>query len=83
MREIWDMKNKIFLILFIIGGSLYSYPWPIRPFNQVHNVIATLGDYRKGITEDPNYPRFHNGVDISAGQTTPIFSIESGNMVWG
>ncbi|MEO0293436.1 MAG: Ig-like domain-containing protein [candidate division WOR-3 bacterium] len=76
------MKNKIFLMLFIIAGSLYSYPWPIRPFNQVHNVIATLGDYRKGITEDPHYPRFHNGADIQASENTDIFSIESGECKW-
>jgi len=73
------MKNKIILLLFVVAGSLYSYPWPIRPFDEVHTITATLGDFREGRGEDPNFPRFHNGVDIGTSINTDVFAIESGS----
>ncbi|MBE0433009.1 hypothetical protein IBX73_06025 [candidate division WOR-3 bacterium] len=68
---------SILIVLCITVSSMWSYPWPIRDFQGPHQINATLGDYRQGITGNPLYPRFHNGVDIQASESTKVYSIVS------
>jgi hypothetical protein len=62
------------IILNLIIVTLFTYPWPIRPFGSAHGVSATLGDARESVAN----PRFHRGIDIPAGAGTDVFSIISG-----
>jgi len=75
MRRIYFLFNFAIIIAgFIFPYKVFSFPWPIRPFNTAHSVSATLGDGRGNVTA----PRFHRGIDIPADSGTAVFSISSG-----
>lgn len=66
--------------------SLFTYHWPIKPFDRQHPIRGDFGDPRtlssEEIGEDrPRSPgsfTFHNGVDISASTGTPVYPVVSG-----
>jgi hypothetical protein len=69
------------------GGSL-SYNYPIKPFKRQHAIRAYFGDPR---TPSGKYAvfapgafgsfNFHSGVDISAPDGTPVYSVVSGKAI--
>jgi hypothetical protein len=66
------------------GASAYS--WPFKPFNRQHPIRGFFGDprtvYENGILaggfDGPGTFSFHQGVDISAPDGTPIYPSENG-----
>jgi hypothetical protein len=69
-----------------VPAGAAAYPWPVRPFNKPHPVRANFGDPRtvfqlslftNGL-EGPGDFQFHNGVDISAKDGTPVYPVVSG-----
>jgi hypothetical protein len=76
------------LLLLVLGeaGSASAYPWPFKPFDQQHPIRGFFGDprtvYDNGILsgpfEGPGAFSFHQGVDISAPDGTPIYPSEDG-----
>ena len=71
MRKGYFLFNFAIIIAgFILPYKVFSFPWPIRPFNTAHPVSATLGDGRGTVTA----PRFHRGIDIPADSGTSVFS---------
>jgi hypothetical protein len=72
------------VLLQAAGASAYS--WPFKPFNAQHPVRGFFGDprtvYENGILsggfEGPGIFSFHQGVDISASDGTPIYPSENG-----
>ena len=80
------------LIALLCGASLIAsagvaaYPWPVKPFNKQHPIRANFGDPRTvflgSIFDDglsgPGTFLFHNGVDISAPDGTPVYPVVSG-----
>jgi len=63
-----------------------SYGWPFRPFNKQHPIRGFFGDPRtvyedrvlaRGFEKSGSFS-FHQGVDISAANGTPIYSVVSG-----
>jgi hypothetical protein len=64
------------IIISLFSSNLWAYPWPIKPFEEVHRVDATLGDFRGSQTS----PRFHRGIDIPACNGTDVFSIRTGEV---
>ena len=68
------MKRILIIILLLfIGINAYSYDWPVKVFTKQHGINATLGEYRPG--------HFHNGVDINAADSTPVYSVVT-DTVW-
>jgi murein DD-endopeptidase MepM/ murein hydrolase activator NlpD len=65
-----------------------AYPWPVRPFNKAHPVRANFGDPRTVFSlslftnglQGPGDFQFHNGVDISATDGTPVYPVVSGTV---
>jgi len=63
-----------------------SYGWPIKPFNKQHPIRGYFGDprtvYENGVLaggfDGPGFFSFHQGVDISAPNGTPIYPVVSG-----
>jgi hypothetical protein len=58
------------------GVRLEPYCWPLRPFGRAHPVRAYLNDPR--ISGESR--AFHFGIDISAADGTPVFSVEPGTV---
>lgn len=58
-------------ISILIPHLVLGYPWPIAPFDQQHQINATLGEWREGV-------RFHQGVDIRAGIGIHVYPVVSG-----
>jgi hypothetical protein len=74
------------LLLLAQAGAASAYPWPFKPFDQQHPIRGFFGDprtvYDNGILSTPFVGlgafSFHQGVDISAPDGTPIYPSEDG-----
>ena len=88
------MRLRLLVSLLAAGLALTApesaaaYPWPVRPFNKPHPVRGNFGDPRtlfqlslfaNGL-EGPGDFQFHNGVDISAPDGTPVYPVVSGTV---
>ncbi len=68
------------------ASAASSYGWPIKPFNKQHPIRGFFGDprtvYENGVLaggfDGPGFFSFHQGVDISAPNGTPIYPVVSG-----
>jgi hypothetical protein len=69
------------------AGAASAYSWPFKPFNQQHPIRGFFGDPRTifdngilaGAFDGPGFFSFHQGVDISAPDGTPIYAVEDGS----
>jgi murein DD-endopeptidase MepM/ murein hydrolase activator NlpD len=66
-----------------------SYRWPVKPFDRQHAVRGNFGDPRTIFTGPPTLDglfsdgcqcSFHEGIDISAPDGTPVYPVESGTV---
>jgi hypothetical protein len=62
-----------------------AYGWPVKPFNKQHPIRGFFGDprtvYEDGVLsgfESSGIFSFHQGVDISAPNGTPVYPVVSG-----
>src|SRR5207237_1482099 len=68
------------------AGGASAYPWPIKPFNKQHPIRGFFGDPRTvfengvlaGGFDGLGFFSFHQGIDISAPDGTPIYPVVSG-----
>lgn len=71
------------VVAFSLGNvaPARSYGWPIEPFHEQHPVRAYFGDPRIGSDGRGGQSRtLHFGIDISAPNGTPVYSIGSGRI---
>ena len=69
-----------------LAASATAYSWPFKPFNRQHPIRGFFGDPRtvyedgilSGAFDGPGFFSFHQGVDISAPDGTPIYASENG-----
>jgi hypothetical protein len=74
------------LLAFVAAGTASAYPWPLKPFDKQHPIRGFFGDprtrYLNGVLsggfEGPGFFSFHQGVDISAPDGTPIYPVVNG-----
>jgi Peptidase family M23 len=66
-----------------------AYGWPVKPFDRPHPVRGGFGDPRTVFAGPPTQRtllsgngsfQFHNGVDISAPDGTPVYPVEPGTV---
>jgi hypothetical protein len=71
-------------------GCTSSYGWPVKPFDRAHPVRGGFGDPRtvfraprsdETLLEGDGGFSFHQGVDISAPDGSPVYAISSGTVV--
>jgi hypothetical protein len=70
----------------LLAGSAGAYPWPFKPFTAQHPIRGFFGDprtvYLDGVLAGgfggPGFFSFHQGIDISAPDGTPIYPVMSG-----
>ena len=84
--------HPIRLLLIVSALALASasaasaYSWPFKPFDAQHPIRGFFGDPRTvydngilaGAFEGPGFFSFHQGIDISAPDGTPIYPSEDG-----
>jgi hypothetical protein len=76
----------VLLLALVEAAGASAYSWPFKPFDRQHPIRGFFGDprtvYENGILaggfEGPGTFSFHQGVDISAPDGTPIYPSEDG-----
>jgi hypothetical protein len=67
-----------------------SYQWPVKPFDQQHPVRGYFGDPRtvfaappttEGVLRGGGQFSFHEGIDISAPNGTPVYPVRDGRVI--
>ena len=70
-------------------GCRGAYGWPVAPFDEAHPVRANFGDPRtrfegeessEALLEGDGTFSFHQGVDISAPDGSPVYAVASGKV---
>lgn len=72
--------------VLVQAGGASAYSWPFKPFDRQHPIRGFFGDPRTvygdgilaGAFEGPGFFSFHQGIDISAPDGTPIYPSENG-----
>ena len=71
-------------------GCSGSYGWPVKPFDRAHPIRGGFGDPRtvfqgarsdETILEGDGGFSFHQGLDISAPDGSPVYAVASGSIV--
>ena len=60
-------------VALLAPGFARAYGWPVKPFDQQHAIRGAFDDPRDG-------RNFHFGVDISAPDGTPVYSVAPGTV---
>jgi hypothetical protein len=76
----------VLVAALVSAGAAAAYPWPVKPFNQQHPIRGFFGDPRvvflngvlAGGFDGPGFFSFHQGIDISAPDGTPVYPVMSG-----
>jgi Peptidase family M23 len=72
------------------AGCVGPYGWPVKPFDEPHPIRGNFGDPRtvfdgplseETLLEGAGTFSFHQGVDISAPDGSPVYSVSSGKVV--
>jgi hypothetical protein len=70
-------------------GCIGTYGWPVKPFDRQHPIRGNFGDPRTGfwgpysehtLLEGGGSFSFHQGVDISAPDGSPVYAVASGKV---
>jgi hypothetical protein len=73
-------------ISLVASAGAQAYPWPVKPFYRQHPIRANFCDPRTSFLDNlltngavgPGTFQFHNGIDISAPDDTPVYPVVSG-----
>ena len=72
------------------SGCVGSYGWPVRPLDRAHPIRGSFGDPRtvfkgvrseRALLEGEGGFSFHQGLDISAPDGSPVYAVASGTVV--
>jgi len=76
------MKYVFLFTFFVVQMVQAGYQWPIKPFNQQHDVSATFCENRPSSDGTNQIDHFHNAIDIPLAEGGEVFAIEGGNVEW-
>jgi hypothetical protein len=80
------VTTLVVLLALACASAASAYSWPIKPFDKQHPIRGFFGDPRTvfedgvlaGGFDGPGFFSFHEGVDISAPNGTPVYPVMSG-----
>lgn len=86
MTRLLRLAAAVSTLALASTGVASAYGWPIRPFDRQHPVRGFFGDPRTvfargvltGGVDGPGFFSFHQGVDISAPDGTPVYPVANG-----
>jgi murein DD-endopeptidase MepM/ murein hydrolase activator NlpD len=69
------------LAALAITNVASAYSWPVKPFYTPHPIRGSFGDPRFHLDAEGQLSAFHFGVDIVAGDGTPVYAVAPGVVV--
>jgi hypothetical protein len=82
------MRRLLLVLVLVLAlpSAAAAYSWPVKPFNKQHPIRGFFGDPRtvfedgvlSGGFDGPGFLSFHQGIDISAPNGTPVYPVMSG-----
>ena len=69
-----DTSNEVLPKLNTETLNITSFPWPVAPQREWHEIAGTMGEDRGSYDGEPR-DHFHSGVDVVAPLGTPVLSV--------
>ncbi len=78
MKALSIFKNAIWVYLLstTLAWAQEQFPWPVKPFNQSHEITGNFCEFRDTGSSD----HFHNGTDIPKADGSPVYPVKSGKV---
>ncbi|HFB67430.1 MAG TPA: hypothetical protein ENJ66_00585, partial [Calditrichae bacterium] len=73
------VKIGIFILTFALASASPgqdSFPWPVAPVNQSHEITGNFCEFRDTGSSD----HFHNGTDIPKPDGSPVYPVKDGKV---
>jgi len=73
------IKTGVFVLTFALAltsPAQDSFPWPVAPVNQSHEITGNFCEFRDTGSSD----HFHNGTDIPKADGSPVYPVKDGKV---
>ena len=73
------VKIGVFILTFALASASPaqdSFPWPVTPFDQSHEITGNFCEFRDTGSSD----HFHNGTDIPKPDGSPVYPVKDGKV---
>ncbi len=75
-RVLLTLIGLSYLLIATLARAQEQFPWPVKPFNQSHEITGNFCEFRDTGSSD----HFHNGTDIPKADGSPVYPVKSGKV---
>ncbi|MCD6374881.1 MAG: T9SS type A sorting domain-containing protein [Caldisericaceae bacterium] len=75
MKKVLSLAILLLMIVYLQAQK--TFPWPVEPFHESHEITGTFCEFRDTGSSD----HFHNGTDIPKADGQPVYPVKNGTIV--